>query len=304
MNRGASRRSIFAHDEQRLYFLDLLGQASERFDADWHAYCLMGNHYHLMLRTPEGNLQRIMRHVNGVYTQYYNRTLGRDGPLFRGRYKAVLVDAETYWIQLSRYIHRNPLEAGIVNKLARYPWSSYPAYIGAAKRADWLSCSYILGALARRNAKARYRAYVESSIEDDVSAFYAKRQHGSILGDDAFRNRLQLKRRKSVDIPELRAARPRPKAAAIIRAVAEHFGVARGEIRTMKRGPRAANSARGAAMYLCQDMADMKLAEIASLFGLASYASASSGIRNFKARMEEDRKLQRTVKSIKLDLTP
>ena len=128
MNRGASHGSIFRTDDQRNYFLELLAHTGERFNADWHAYCLMDNHYHLMLHTPEGNLQRIMRHVNGVYTQYYNRSEGKDGALFRGRYKAILIDAQSYWLQLSRYIHRNPLEAGIVDNLDEYRWSSYAAY--------------------------------------------------------------------------------------------------------------------------------------------------------------------------------
>ena len=173
-------------DGQRRYFLALLAGAAERFNAEWHAYCLMGNHYHLLLRTPEGNLQRIMRHINGVYTQYYNRATGRDGPLFRGRYKAVLVDAEAYWTQLSRYIHRNPLEAGLVEDLSEYPWSSYPAYIGRATKPDWLICDYVLLAIAQRNARTRYRAYVESVTEDEITCFYADGRHSPILGDDTF----------------------------------------------------------------------------------------------------------------------
>ena len=89
----------------------------------------MGNHYHLLLRTPEANLQRIMRHLNGLYTQFFNRSERKDGPLFRGRYKAILVDAQSYWLQLSRYIHRNPLEAKLCKSLRQYQWSSYRAYI-------------------------------------------------------------------------------------------------------------------------------------------------------------------------------
>jgi putative transposase len=106
MNRGASRGCIFKTDDHRNYFLELLADTSE--------------HYHLMLHTPEGNLQRIMRHLNGVYTQYYNRSEGTDSALFRGRYKAILVDAQTYWLHLSRYVDQNPLEAGIVSDLGEY----------------------------------------------------------------------------------------------------------------------------------------------------------------------------------------
>ncbi len=114
MNRGAGRHWIYKYDKHYHYFLSLLADVTERYRVEVHAYCLMSNHYHLMLHNPDGNLQRIMRHINGVYTQYFNRTERTDGALFRGRYKAILVDAETYWLALSRYIHRNPLEAGLV----------------------------------------------------------------------------------------------------------------------------------------------------------------------------------------------
>ncbi len=111
MNRGGRRRFIFNTDDQRTYFLSLLGEVHSRYRAEIHAHCLMGNYYHLLLRTPKANLQRIMRHVNGLYTQYFNRTAGKDGALFRGRYQAILVDADSHWLALSRYIHRNPLRS-------------------------------------------------------------------------------------------------------------------------------------------------------------------------------------------------
>ena len=102
MNRGAGRKKIFNATPHYELFLTLLEEVSERFGAEIHAYCLMGNHYHLLLHTPEGNLQRSMRHLNGVYTQRYNRMRGTDGPLFRGRYKAIVVDADHYLLHLSR----------------------------------------------------------------------------------------------------------------------------------------------------------------------------------------------------------
>ena len=96
MNRGAGRHWIFKSDGHKQYFLSLLETVTQRFNVEVHAYCLMDNHYHLMIHTPEGNLQRVMRHINGVYTQYFNRSESRDGPLFRGRYKSILVDAKAY----------------------------------------------------------------------------------------------------------------------------------------------------------------------------------------------------------------
>ena len=160
MNRGAARRLVFKTDSQRRYLLSLLEDTAHRFNADWHAYCLMGNHYHLMLHTPEGKLQRIMQYVNGQYTQHFNRSERRDGALFRGRYRAVLVDAEAYWLELSRYIHRNPLKAGLVEDLAAYPWSSYRAYCGLEKAPAWLTTDFVLNAIGQRNRHERYAAFV------------------------------------------------------------------------------------------------------------------------------------------------
>jgi REP element-mobilizing transposase RayT len=303
MNRGTGRRQIFANDDQRQYFLSLLAETSERFNAEWHAYCLMGNHYHLLIRTPEGNLQRIMRHVNGVYTQYYNRSERRDGTLFRGRYKAILVDAESYWKQLSRYVHRNPLEARMVKRLERYPWSSYPAYIGVAARPGWLTCDYILKSIARRNAKARYRAYVEEGIDAELRAFYAGDRRDPILGDDEFKRRLQLTG-KAVDIPDLRQARLRPTAEQIVDAVARRLQVPTETIWVPTRGRQAANPARAMAMYLCQREGDLRLSDIAARFGLRHYASASASIRQFQQRLAQDRKLWKSLNTIKYEGRP
>ena len=169
MNRGAQRRAIVEDDADRACFEEVLGTTSERFQVEVHAWCLMDNHYHLMVRTPEGNLGRAMRHLNGVYTQHFNRRHGRDGALFRGRYKAVLVEAEVYWTHLSRYVHRNPLEAGALADLSAYPWSSYPAYVGKAARPKWLVTDAVL---ERFGNGAAYRRFVEDPEgEPEVATF-------------------------------------------------------------------------------------------------------------------------------------
>jgi len=129
MNRGAGRRRTFFARRDFLRFLDLLGDASAVFNLEVHAYCLMGNHYHLLVRTPDGGLGRAMRHLNGVYTQYINRRRERDGSLFRGRYRAILVDSGSYLLQVSRYIHLNPVDAGIVERPESYPYTSYGFYV-------------------------------------------------------------------------------------------------------------------------------------------------------------------------------
>ena len=108
------------------------------------AYCLMGTHYHILLQTPDANVSRCMRHINGVYTQYFNRSHGLDGHLFRGRYKSILVDSDAYLLELLRYIHRNPIEAGIVNRLDSFQWSSHKGYLSRSEKWNWLHKEYVL----------------------------------------------------------------------------------------------------------------------------------------------------------------
>jgi len=301
MNRGVGRRGVFKTDEHRRYFVSLLAETTERFNAEWHAYCLMTNHYHLMLHTPEGNLQRIMRHVNGVYTQYFNRTQGRDGPLFRGRYKAIVVDAEAYWLQLSRYIHRNPVEARIVSKLEDYRWSSYRAYIGKDPRPSWLNCDYVLKSVASRNARARYKAYVAEGVDAEIQAFYGQRKLSPILGGKAFRERLPLKGNE-LEVPELRAHRRKPSPEHIAETVCRHIGVDPATVWAPARSRGVSNPARAIALYLCQQEADMRLADIATYFGLKSYTSAGSSIRHFRRLLGEDRGLAEVVERVRNEL--
>ena len=117
MNRGASHQGIFLDDEDRKDFLKLLGETSKMWRIQVHAFCLLDNHYHLLIHTPLGNLSRSMRYVNGIYTQRFNRRHGNDGPIFRGRFKAILIDADSYLLEVVRYIHLNPVKANLVARL-------------------------------------------------------------------------------------------------------------------------------------------------------------------------------------------
>lgn len=304
MNRGAGRKPIFKTAAQRSYFLALLADVHERFHAEIHAYCLMGNHYHLLVRTPEGNLQRIMRHINGVYTQYFNRTEKRDGALFRGRYKAILVDAEAYWLELSRYIHRNPLEAHITRRLDDYRWSSYPAYVEEVKPPAWLETGYVLGALGQRNQKARYKAFVSGDTNAALKAFYDRSKVGPILGDEPFKQRALREAVEHPDVPAVRAARQRPTATDIVQTVARYYGVKPKTLYQSARGRGVKTPARSLAMYLCQARADMTLARIAEHFGLSRYDSAGATIRNVRHQLRDKTGLQRDLNRMLQDLTP
>lgn len=304
MNRGGRRRLIFNTDDQRHYFLGLLGEVHRRYRAEVHAYCLMGNHYHLLIRTPEANLQRIMRHVNGLYTQYFNRTEGKDGALFRGRYKAILVDADTHWLELSRYIHRNPIDARMVRRLQDYRWSSYRAYVGLSKPDSWLYTRYILNAIGRQNSQARYKAYMQGDSDDALAAFYKGSKIAPLLGNAQFKAKVLEKIPLHPDIPERRHAQQRPRLKTIIAVVARYYGVPKTQLLIPTRGKGVKTPARSLAMHVCQDTGGMSLTTIAAEFGLSSYASAGAAVRNIRQRLADDKALRKDLKYILQDLTP
>ena len=138
MNRGRARQPTFIDDADYQAFLDTLGEAHRLWGIEVFGYSLMGNHYHLCLRTPKGNLSRVMRHVDGLYTQRFNRHHRRDGTLFRGRYKAILVDADEYLAAVVRYIHLNAVEAGLARMPEDYRWASHRYYVQAKGFPVWL----------------------------------------------------------------------------------------------------------------------------------------------------------------------
>ncbi|WP_196141204.1 transposase, partial [Aliikangiella sp. G2MR2-5] len=206
MNRGRHRRTIFHDTRYFEAFLKTLEEAHQRFDAVIHAYCLMSNHYHLLIETPKANLGQIMKHINGLYTQRYNRLKKVDGPLFRGRYKSILLDADAYLLQLSRYIHRNPLEVKrvMVNQLEDYRWSSYAAYLNKVKAPDWLYREKIYQMLGQRQRYVGYANYVEKGIDEDIKRFYNKGNVLSVLGDKEFRE-ARRSENEDLDLARLRS---------------------------------------------------------------------------------------------------
>ena len=200
-SRGDRREPIYRDDEDRLTHLDVIAQAMDRFDAQVLAYCLMGNHYHLVLHTRSANLSRLMRHVNGVFTQAFNRRHRVTGHLFQGRFKAILVDRDAYLLALCRYVERNPVAAGLVSTAADWPWSSYLAHAGRAATPPWLDTDglhgYLLGrpvtdAVQRRRAVAMYARLVAEDRGEEDAAFWQQGLRGQIfLGDDDFAARMQ-----------------------------------------------------------------------------------------------------------------
>lgn len=288
MNRGRSRQDIFHGDGYYHEFLKLLADATKRFDAVIHAYCLMTNHYHLLIETPQANLSRIMRHINGVYTQKYNWLNQSDGSLFKGRYKSILVDQDDYLLQLSRYIHRNPIdtETPMVKDLAEYPWSSYAAYINQSKAPEWLYREQTYQMLGQKQRYKGYEKYVLQGVDEDIKRYYGKHNVLSILGDASFRE-MAIETREETDIHALRQALAnRPETEEVIRLVARMFKVEPLTLTNKRTGKRRSNPLRAFAMYACQYYGGNRLVDIGEAFQLSNIGSASFSINKIKREIE------------------
>ena len=199
-SRGNRRENIYLDDEDRMDWLAVLGQTCKRFNWVVHAYCQMTNHYHLLVETIDGNLSRGMRQLNGVYTQRFNRRRSQTGHLLQGRYKAILVQHDSYLLELSRYVVLNPIRARMVECLDAWPWSSYPAAMGAKEAPIWLDTDWLLAQFGkqRKQAMGKYREFIREG-KGLPSPLQATR-HQLLLGDDAFVDQFQEDR----DTEELR----------------------------------------------------------------------------------------------------
>lgn len=213
-SRGDRREAIFVDDEDRRALLAVVEQAMDRFDADILAYCLMGNHYHFVLHTRQANLSRLMRHLNGVYTQDFNRRHRKVGHLFQGRFKAVLVDRDAYLLAVCRYVELNPVRAGMVDAPGAWPWSSYLAHVGRAQIPAWLDTAGLHGYLLGHTpsgpadsdrAAACYAELVAAGFNDRLWDGALRQQ--IYLGDDAFVERMQAlvepQRRAADEVPRV-----------------------------------------------------------------------------------------------------
>jgi len=185
LSRGNEGREIFKDDIDRRFFLYLIGELSERFDIDIYAYVLMENHYHLLVETQQANLKKAMHWFGTTYTQKYNWRHSRPGHLFQGRYKSIIVQNDAYMLRLSCYIHRNPLRAGIVNRLADYPWSSYLPYAYGKETPDWLKTKFILSQFGNQQIHRQYRQKVQN-YADEKKDIWEDLRYGFLLGSKEF----------------------------------------------------------------------------------------------------------------------
>lgn len=290
MNRGANKKAIFRKDSHRHMFLSLLEEISNVFAVEIHAYCLMGNHYHLLMKTPQGNLGRAMRHLNGLYTQRFNQCEKRDGPLFRGRYKAILVEADSYLLQVSRYIHLNPTEAKLCTNINDYPWSSYPSYVGLEKPKIKLYTDFILSQISKFKQKDKYAEFVSQGTDKELENFYQKKHQSPILGSDHFITQqlmtLDDEHKKSCQA-DINRAHTRPGIEIIFQKLVSYFNIPKSNLLSSTRGEL--NESRLIGIYLAKNLCQLTHAEIAKHFTQLSISGVGAAIKRCKQLLKKDK---------------
>lgn len=286
-SRGNEQKEIFKSMKDRNQFLHYLETAKERYGAVIHSYCLMDNHYHLLLETPRGNLSQVMRHINGAYTTYFNVKRKRFGHLFQGRYKAILVDADDYAKELSRYIHLNPVRAGVVSRPEEYEWSSYCNYIGKRTSA-WVVTEFILGYFDKNisSGRKKYQQFTEDGIGIEGISPLQATVASTLLGSGDFikeiTERYIEKKEKDRNIPAVRALSTGPVIERILEAVS--------------KSPFADESIiKKAGIYLCHRYSGAKLKDIGSYFDMKD-AAVSQASKRFVQQIEKDKVLKKAMK--------
>jgi len=272
-SRGNERREIFRDDPDRELFLETLGRVVAMFRWRLYAWVLMNNHYHLLFETPEPNLSRGMRQLNGIYTQRFNRRHRRAGHLMQGRFKAILVEKEPHLLELCRYVVLNPVRAGAARSARDWRWSSYRATAGYAPSPGWLDIDGVLSLFGGRRAAARER--YRSFVSDGIRAEYAPWQaltHQVLLGGEEF---VDLARSLAGgyalgrEVPRAQRDLRRPTLEAIARKAARAFRVREEDIRRKRGGP-----VRLAVALAARRQAALPLREIGAFLGVCSWSAS------------------------------
>lgn len=263
--RGDRREDVFFCDADRVFWLGLLGAVCRRFNWVCHAYCLMTNHWHLVIETPEGNLSQGVRQLNGVYTQYVNRTYRRVGHVYQGRYKAILIEKDCYLLEVARYVVLNPVRAGMVADAGEWPWSSYGAMLGLAVAPEWLVTQWLLGQFSRQRNRARaaYVDYVRAGV--GLPSLWGQLQSQIFLGSRDFVVQMQAQLQPDEALGEIPRAQHRPPACPLETYVSEFEDPREGMARAYLSG-------------------DYTLKAIADAFGV-HYATVSRAVRAWERRL-------------------
>ncbi len=270
-SRGNRKQSIFLSEEDRYYFLRVLYEANDRFGVRVHVYCLMGNHYHLILETPEPNISQVMHFINASYAIYLNKKREMCGHLFQGRFQAILIQADAYARALTIYIHGNPVRRKIVERPEHYPWSTCQDYYGMRRPPSWLDTEAILGTFGDSLdfLKLEHERQLLFADESPLKEELAKASRIGILGDDEFIDKIrrtylaEAMENPDVELRELRRLRVRPELSDIKKQLDTELG---GKNKLARR----------CAILLAHKHADYKLREIGEFFGISPAAASMS----------------------------
>lgn len=300
LSRGNEGRDIVIADDDRKLFLETLGEMSDRFKIDIFAYVLMDNHYHLLFRTNRPNLCKSMQWFGATYTKRFNTRNHRSGHLFQGRFKNMLVQNDTYLLQLSYYIHRNPLRVGMVKRLANYKWSSHSAYAYGKSQQSWLNTDLILAQFA--DAKDKHRAYRENmqKCSREEQRVWEDLRHGIFIGTEKFVNK--IKKRYLPDIPhaELPHQKRAVKGVNIETVLSKAARILKCDLRHYRKSARISKSDkadRDLLIYIAWQSGVATNQEIGDIFGV-TYSAVSQRASVVKKLLKKDKRLQRKYQHI------
>jgi putative transposase len=286
-NSGAAQQSPFLTDHNKQLFLAVLNEVVQLYGIEIHAYCLFNTHYHLLIRTPDQPLSSAMRHINSVYTQRYQLHHNVTGPLFKGRYKSVLLDEATGYVQrLGRFIHRLPQLYRFKPPLFKFEWSSYQAYIQERPKPDWLKVSYLLSYYHGDHKLKSFYTYTESSSDPELVSFYKKKKWKSQLGTPP----ITITRPPSNEIKSMDM---------IIKSTATIFNETRLDIVESRRGRGNQQLGRTVAMYLCRHVGHFEIKDIAKVFNVSHFSTVTVRLKRFQSVLDENTELQHKLKLLK-----
>jgi len=294
---AARRRPVFKTEEHRDLFLEVVQQTAETYGVEVHAYCVVPDQYHLLIRTPRANLSRTMRQLNGVFTQRCNKRFGGKGQLFRGRYKAVLIDEASFLGATARYIHYVPVVTDQASRPDQYQWSSCRAQVGGIKAPAWLNTK----ALAKVNG-VTYTKFLGQGVDEETQHFYSRKHIEAVRGDTAFRKTAKASVKAAPKKGSKTAAGNVPALPEIYKQVAEAFKVKPDHLQLSFRGRSQGNLPRQVAMALARSPGGYSLLAIAKSLKVGHYSSVSVAAARLKKKLEADEPLQRKVDRLKTQL--
>jgi len=302
MNRGAGKKNIFHSKKYYNLFLKLLNEIHDRYQIKIHAYCLMPNHYHLLINTPLSNISKAMKYLNGVYTQHHNKLQKTDGPLFRGRFKSILIDANEYLLTLSRYIHLNPVTANIVKFPEQYKWSSYAIYLQSKPKPSWLTTKITLAEFGSKLQIQKYQAFINAGLLKNKSDDTLNKTNlASILGTDEFIKTVikkHLGKGTKLTQPIKTPLLPTPKITTIMQIVTNYYNIKISELQTKSQGKNK-NKPRAVAIYLSCLLSNQTLQHIADKFTNTSYHGVSKTWCRIKQELINNITLDNEIKILK-----